>query len=242
VEHTVLSSIGRRALSAGKRFVELSCLPTQRNLPAREFVSSLGDQYRSKAGESWLFPAEYLASLQYNPDDKNRRSNDKPATPTVEKTPFPAASGFGMTARSEQLQRIGEELYDIGRVRKAIDEFRLPTQGFKGVAETEPSGTMENKIANIWRKVLGRPGIGLNVNFFEVGGTSLKAVQVITMIRKQLHQNLSIVSLFECPTVTLLAARLGATGRSPFSEPSTSGAAVRGQQRRSRAMRRTRSR
>jgi hypothetical protein len=75
-----------------------------------------------------------------------------------------------------------------------------------------------------------------------VGGTSLKAVQVITMIRKQLNQNLSIVSLFECPTVTLLAARLGATGRNPSSEASPSGAAVRGQQRRSRAMRRTRSR
>ena len=238
VEHRVLSSIGQRALRAGKRFVELSCLPTERNLPARDFVSSLGDQYRSEAGASWLFPAEYLASLQYDADEKTRQSNDKPATPPVEK-PTPA-SGFGMTARSEHLQRIGEELYDVSRVRKAIDEFRLRTQGLEGVAEPEPSDSIETTIVNIWRKVLGRAGIGLNVNFFEVGGTSLKAVQVITMIRKQLHQNLSIVSLFECPTVTLLAARLGATGRSPSSEPSTSGAAVRGQQRRSRAMRRTR--
>jgi FkbH-like protein len=240
VEHTVLSSIGRRALSTGKRFVELSCLPTERNLPARDFVSSLGDQYRSKAGESWLFPAEYLARLEYDPDEKTRQSNDKPATPHGEKPALPPASGFGMTVRSEQLQRIGEELYDVSRVRKAIDEFRLRTQGLEGVAEPEPSDSIETTLVNIWRKVLGRPGIGLNVNFFEVGGTSLKAVQVITMIRKQLHQNLSIVSLFECPTVTLLAARLGATGRSPSSEPSTSGAAVRGQQRRSRAMRRTR--
>ena len=147
-----------------------------------------------------------------------------------------------MTARSEHLQRIGEELYDVSRVAKAIDEFRLCTQGLDGVAEPEPSDSLETRLVNIWRKVLGRPGIGLNVNFFEVGGTSLKAVQVITMIRKELNQNLSIVSLFECPTITLLAARLGATGRSPSSEPSTSGAAVRGQQRRSRAMRRTRSR
>jgi acyl carrier protein len=144
-----------------------------------------------------------------------------------------------MIARSEQLQRIGEELYDIGRVAKAIDEFRLQTQGFKGAAETEPSGTMENKIANIWRKVLGRPGIGLNVNFFEVGGTSLKAVQVITMIRKELNQNLSIVSLFECPTITLLAARLRG---SSSSELASSGAVQRGQQRRARARGRTRSR
>lgn len=242
VEHTVLSRIGQRALSTGKRFVELSCLPTERNLPARDFVRSLGDQYRSQAGASWLFPAEYLASLQYDPDEKTRQSNHQPAIPDAEKPGLRAASGFGMTARSEHMQRIGEELYDVSRVRKAIDEFRLGTQSLDGVAEPGPSDSIETRLVNIWRKVLGRPGIGLNVNFFEVGGTSLKAVQVITMIRKELNQNLSIVSLFECPTVTLLAARLGATGRSPSGEPSTSGAAVRGQQRRSRAMRRTRSR
>lgn len=239
VEHAVLSSIGQRALSAGQKFVELTCLPTERNLPAREFVSSLGDQYRSKAGESWFVPAEYLASLQYNPDAKTRPSNDKPATPSVEKPPLPPTFGFGRSARSEHLQRIGEELYDIGQVAKAIDEFRLRTQGPDGVAETEPSGRLETMVLNIWRKVLGRPGIGLNVNFFEVGGTSLKAVQVIAMIRKELKQNLPIISLFECPTVRLLAARLSATAGSPSSEPSTARAAVRGRQRRSRARRRT---
>ena len=31
VEHTVLSSIGQRVLRAGERFVELTCLPTERN-------------------------------------------------------------------------------------------------------------------------------------------------------------------------------------------------------------------
>jgi hypothetical protein len=239
VEHTVLSRIGQRALSSGKRFVELTCLPTERNLPAREFVSSLGDQYRSQAGESWLFPAEYLAGLQYNPDEKTRQGNDKPATANEEKPPLPPAFGFSISARSEHLQRIGEELYDISRVAKAIGEFRLGTRGLDEVAETEPFSGLETVILNIWRKVLGRPGIGLNVNFFEAGGTSLKAVQVIAMIRKEVKQNLSIVSLFECPTARLLAARLSAAPGSPSSEPIAAGAALRGQQRRSRAMRRT---
>jgi hypothetical protein len=124
VEHTVLSRIGQLALSAGKRFVELTCPPTERNLPAREFVSSLGCQYRSKKSESWIFPAEYLASLQYNPDEKTREGYDKPATPKVEERPLPPALGFGISARSEHLQRIGEELYDISRVANAIGEFR----------------------------------------------------------------------------------------------------------------------
>jgi surfactin family lipopeptide synthetase B/lichenysin synthetase B len=130
-------------------------------------------------------------------------------------------------------------LYEVDRVAKAIVEFRLRTQGLDGAPEAEPSGSIETALVNIWRKVLGRAGIGLNVNFFEVGGTSLKAVQVITMIRKELNQNLSIVSLFECPTVTLLAARLRG---SSSSELVSSGAVQRGRQRRARALGRTRSR
>jgi len=240
VEHTVLSRIAQRALSSGKRFVELTCLPTERNLPAREFVSNLGDQYRSKAGESWLFPAEYLAGLQYNPDEKTQQGNDKPAMANREKPSLPPKFGFGISTRSEQLQQIGEKLYDISRVAKAIREFRLGTGGHDEVAETEPSGWLETVVLNIWRKVLGRPGIGLDVNFFEAGGTSLKAVQVIAMIRKEVKQHLSIISLFESPTVRLLAARLSATAGSPSCEPSTVGAVLRGQQRRSRALRRPR--
>jgi len=240
VEHKLMSNIGQRALSAGKKFVEVTCHPTDRNLPAREFVSSLGNQYQGKEGELWLFPADYLARLRYDPEDKTRQASDEPETPHVEKTPLPSASGFGIAVRSEDLQKIGEELYDISRVTEAIDNLRLRTQGLGGVAEAEPSGQVETIVLNVWRKVLGRPGVGLNVNFFEVGGNSLKAVQVIAMIRKELKQNLSITSLFECPTVRLLAAKLSASAGGPSGEAGTAGAALRGQQRRSKAMGRTR--
>ncbi|MGA8538644.1 MAG: phosphopantetheine-binding protein, partial [Terriglobales bacterium] len=239
VEHTVLSRIGQRALSSGKKFVELTCLTTERNLPAREFVRSLGDQYRTKAAESWLFTAEYLVGLQYNPDEKTRPGSDKPKTTHGEKTPVPPEFGFDMPARSGPLQRIGHELYDINRVAKAIDEFRFRTRDIDEVAETAPAGKLDSAILKIWRKVLGRPGIGMNVNFFEAGGTSLKAVQVIATIRRELKQDLSVTNLFEYPTVSLLASRLSAIARNPSTEPITTGAALRGQQRRSRAMMRT---
>jgi hypothetical protein len=78
----------------------------------------------------------------------------------------------------------------------------------------------------------------MNDNFFEAGGTSLKAVQVIAMIKKELRQTLSIVSLFECPTVTLLAAKLSATsGETRVGTPTAGAAALRGQRRRYKAMR-----
>jgi hypothetical protein len=65
-----------------------------------------------------------------------------------------------------------------------------------------------------------------------VGGTSLRAVQVIAMIKKELKRNLSIVTLFECPTVTLLAAKLSAASHEPDEGAITSDAALRGQRRR----------
>lgn len=262
VEHTVLSSVGKRALSGGKRFVELACVPTERNLPAREFIRNLGDQHRSNAGEAaWLFPAEYVASLRYNPDENiqpsdlqssNRQSsnleplsiqplNDKAATSKVEKPSLVPSFGLGMTWGSEHLQRIGEELSEVSRIAKAIDEFRLQTSAVDGAAGIEPSERMEIAVLDIWRKVLGKRGIGVEVNFFEAGGSSLKAVQVIAMIRKELKQALSITTLFECPTVRLLAARLRGAADGSSSEPRTNGAVLRGQLRRSKAMSRTRS-
>ena len=84
----------------------------------------------------------------------------------------------------------------------------------------------------MWKRVLGRSRIGMSDNFFEVGGTSLKAVQLIATIKKELKQDLSIVSLFECPTVALLAAKLTAASGEPDGGTSSDGAALRGQRRR----------
>jgi enterobactin synthetase component F len=97
---------------------------------------------------------------------------------------------------------------------------------------------LETALLNIWRKVLGRPRIGMDDNFFEAGGTSLRAVQVIATIKKELKQTLSIVSLFECPTVALLAARLDGRTRTKDENADDGKAALRGAQRRYKTVKR----
>jgi FkbH-like protein/FkbM family methyltransferase len=236
VEHALVSELGRRAVKEGREFVEFNCLPTGRNLPALEFITSIGDQYRNEAG-TWIFPAERLASVGYDPGEKAPIGHEAPATVNPEKlTPRPAW-GFGVADRSERLQRIGESLYNVDRLAKAIEEYRLGRQTLDATADLTAGSTLETALANIWKKVLGRPRIGMNDNFFEAGGTSLKAVQVIAMIKKELKQTLSIVSLFECPTVKLLAAKLGATSGEASVGTSAAGPALRGQRRRYKATR-----
>jgi FkbH-like protein/FkbM family methyltransferase len=239
VEHAVVSHLGQRAVREGKRFVELTCLPTEKNQPAREFISSLGERYRNDGGMTWTLPAEHLASVEYNPDRAN--GQEEKATVKPERLTYHRRWGFDVSDLSERLQRIGEEWCDISRLGKAIEEYRFRNEASHesvtpSLAPTDGESGLETALLNIWRKVLGRPRIGMNDNFFEVGGTSLRAVQVIATIKKELKQTLSIVSLFECPTVALLAARLGATTRTKDKEDGK--AALRGQQRRYKTMRR----
>ena len=237
VEHALVSWLGQRAVEEEKRFVEITYLPTERNLPALEFITSIGDQYRNDAGTSWTFPAERLASVEYDPDEKTSIEHEVPAIVNPERLAPRPAWAFGVADRSERLQRIGEELYDIDRLAKAIDEYRLGKQPLR-VADVTPGNTLEATLTNIWRKVLGRPRVGVNDNFFEAGGTSLKAVRVIAMIKKELNQTLSIVSLFECPTVTLLAAKLSATSGEAQGGATAAAATLRGQHRRHKTIRR----
>jgi hypothetical protein len=237
VEHTVLADLGRRALADDTRFVELAYKPTASNAPVREFITSLGAPDGNEGGTSWTFAADRLATLEYNPDEA-------PASPPAKQTPNPGASNAddgaaaagtapNVEVRSEPLQHIADRLTDIGRIASAIEDFRRRQEPLPEAAvEIAPRGTLQAALLDIWRKVLGRPRIGLTDNFFDVGGTSLRAVQVIALIKKELKRNLSIVTLFECPTVTLLAAKLSAASGELDDGASSTGAVLRGQKRR----------
>ncbi|MBR8835476.1 MAG: amino acid adenylation domain-containing protein [Stigonema ocellatum SAG 48.90 = DSM 106950] len=64
---------------------------------------------------------------------------------------------------------------------------------------------VEKQIVTQWMKVLGIENIGINENFFELGGNSLKAAQLIAYIRETFSVELPVRCLFEKPTVEGLA-------------------------------------
>lgn len=68
-----------------------------------------------------------------------------------------------------------------------------------------PRTELEASIARIWGDVLGGQ-IGATDDFFDVGGNSLIAVQLIAMVRKEIGVRLPMRSIFEAPTVAGAAA------------------------------------
>jgi acyl carrier protein len=63
----------------------------------------------------------------------------------------------------------------------------------------------ENALAGILARILGVERVSINDNFFSLGGHSLLAMQVVSRIRDRWRVDLSLVSVFEYPTVGELA-------------------------------------
>lgn len=73
-----------------------------------------------------------------------------------------------------------------------------------------PANALEETIAGIWREVLNAPNVGVNDNFFDVGGHSLLTIQVLGQLRKKISQPVTLVDLFGHPTIRGLAEYLAA--------------------------------
>src|SRR6185437_3463442 len=71
-----------------------------------------------------------------------------------------------------------------------------------------PRNELEAAIARLWGEVLGGEEISVTDNFFEIGGNSLVAVQLIALVRREFGVRLPMRSLFEDPTVEGAAAKV----------------------------------
>ena len=68
-----------------------------------------------------------------------------------------------------------------------------------------PASETEQKIAEIWQDVLHVDKVGANDNFFDLGGQSLSMVLVHSKIRELFKSDISVVELFQYPTINALA-------------------------------------
>lgn len=77
-----------------------------------------------------------------------------------------------------------------------------------------PQGELETAVLAIWCDVLGVDDLGVTDHFFNVGGHSLAAIKVVSLIRERLGLDLPTNLLFERHTVRDLVQGLGDTGSS----------------------------
>ncbi|HYO16003.1 MAG TPA: amino acid adenylation domain-containing protein, partial [Thermoanaerobaculia bacterium] len=119
-----------------------------------------------------------------------------------------------------------------------LDRKALPppeSVSARPAAPAPPHTELERTIAEIWKEVLGVGEIGTRDNFFDAGGHSLLMARVHARLEEALGRKVSMVDLFQYPTIGALAAHLvPATAAAPLPaaaskvEPRTGSVAVVG--------------
>ncbi len=100
-----------------------------------------------------------------------------------------------------------------------IDRNALPNaptlESETGTAPELPRNELERMIAQAWKDALGVDRVGLNENFFDLGAHSLMVAEVHMQLQQLLSRELSLVDLFQFPTVTALAHHLNGAEAAP---------------------------
>ena len=90
-----------------------------------------------------------------------------------------------------------------------VDKKSLPAPDPEAVAtgtpHVAPRTPTESQIAAIWADALGIASPGIHDNFFDLGGHSLKAAQIVLELRSALRVDAAMRHLFEQPTIAGLA-------------------------------------
>ena len=94
---------------------------------------------------------------------------------------------------------------------RKVDRRALPAPEAPGAGAgfVEPGSDLERTIAEVWREVLGVERVGVQHNFFDLGGHSLLLVRLHVRLQEALGRDLALVDLFNYPNIRALAEHLG---------------------------------
>ncbi len=84
-----------------------------------------------------------------------------------------------------------------------VNRRALPAPTLHGSEKTTvpPRSQLEQRIAQVWQKVLGLPEVGIHDNFFDLGGHSLLLVQAQRQLQEELGREIPLVQFLEKPTI-----------------------------------------
>ena len=191
----VLGGLGFSAYAAANGFMDAFARAHNRSHPT-PWISVNWDLWQGSVERD--APAGFAASLMaYSmTPDEGRAAFERVIA--ARGLPHLVQSTGDLDTRIRQWVRLEAPATDVSSVAHARPE--LPT------AYVPPQGEYEQRIARIWQQVLGLEQVGIHDNFFDLGGNSLVAVQVIAALKQEFQVQLATVALFEAPTVSTLAS------------------------------------
>jgi FkbH-like protein len=226
VEHAMLRRLGEIAAARKLSHVELPVIATAKNEPARAFAADVAGAYMMEDEKRVLYriPVEFACGISHRPGQdpeaviKARRSGDA-------KEPSSAPSESSIANRSERYTRLARDLGSGTAILEAARARNLRSRNLANRLE-EPSTETERKLVALWRELLNVEELGVQDDYFALGGTSLVAAQMFAEIGKRFETKLPLTTILEYPSIRALALAIDAQRTAGSARGASSGVLV----------------
>jgi FkbH-like protein len=178
VEHRMVARLGEIAIERGLPRVEIPFVSSQRNRPAALFLESLGT---ADVDGVLRLSAKEAAGVKYRVGQASWPVQAEAQTTGQEARP---------TRRINYL-RIATELRDPAAILERIAVTSRRTAP-RAPGSDPPRTPLERELSEIWGALLHLPSVGIHDSFFEFGGHSLLAVQLLSRVRQIYSVDLSL--------------------------------------------------
>ena len=92
-----------------------------------------------------------------------------------------------------------------GKIARGSLKALVTARNVREETGVEPGTSLEREVARVWQDSLGIPQIGVNQDFFELGGDSLAAARLMADMQNVFGKKLSPSSLLQAPTIAKMA-------------------------------------
>jgi FkbH-like protein len=209
VEHAMLRRLGELAERSHLDDVVLPYVQTARNVPARAFAESVAREFAEPQADRILYriPAARAAAVVHRPGNDPDEVIEARAA-DEKKRPVEARVFAG--DRSERYARLarmptGESLLQQMAARERSHRLL-------GGTPAPPTSDTEVGLLHLWEEVLETSGLGVEDNFFALGGTSLQCVILFAEVEHRFSAQLSPTDILDAPTVRQLARLIATSG------------------------------
>jgi FkbH-like protein len=207
VEHAILRRVGEIARQRRLPHLDLRFVGTSKNEPARAFADSVAAEFRVEDQNQTIYriPVEQACAIVHRPD------HDPTTMLEAQEPQQNNGSAHSVSAssadRSERYAQLAQALVSGRAVLDSMRALGPRPRSLPGtpVAPTTPT---EHALLALWQELLAVDGLGVEDDYFQLGGTSLIAARLMAEISRRFGVKLPLTSILQSPTVRALARDL----------------------------------